>query len=106
MNSFLWRLAHCLLLMVFTNAAHAQSDRAATEQVAAQLVASVAAVQPGSDFYLGLNQQIIPHWHTYWVNPGDSGNATTIEWSLPEGATAGDILWPSPSRFSLGPITN
>ena len=106
MNSFLWRLAHCLLLMIFASAAHAQSDRAATEQVAAQLVASVAAVQPGTDFYLGLNQQIIPHWHTYWVNPGDSGNATTIKWSLPEGATAGDILWPAPSRFSLGPITN
>jgi thiol:disulfide interchange protein len=82
------------------------SDKAQTEQVQAQLVASVEAVRPGAEIILGVNQKIIPHWHTYWVNPGDSGNATTIEWTLPEGATAGDIIWPIPQRFSMGPITN
>lgn len=82
------------------------SDKAATPQVQAQLVASVSAVVPGGDIYLGVNQQIIPHWHTYWVNPGDSGNATTISWTLPDGATASDIIWPAPGRFSMGPITN
>ncbi|WP_331346682.1 protein-disulfide reductase DsbD family protein [Cellvibrio sp. UBA7661] len=110
------------LLLVFSLAAQSQqdanvvadaaitdvavSDKASTPQVQAQIVASVAAVVPGSEIYLGINQQIIPHWHTYWVNPGDSGNATTIEWTLPEGASASDIIWPAPSRFSMGPITN
>ncbi|HEY0893794.1 MAG TPA: protein-disulfide reductase DsbD domain-containing protein, partial [Cellvibrio sp.] len=96
------------VLLSFLLAANALaiSDRAATPQVQAQLVASVASVQPGSEIYLGVNQKIIPHWHTYWINPGDSGNATTIEWTLPEGATASDIIWPAPSRFSMGPITN
>lgn len=84
----------------------AVSDRAETPQVQAQLVASVANVHPGAEIYLGVNQKIIPHWHTYWINPGDSGNATTIEWTLPEGATASDIIWPAPNRFSMGPITN
>lgn len=106
MNSFLLRLIFSVATIVLALPAQAVSDRAATEQVAAQLVASVDAVHPGTDIYLGLNQQIIPHWHTYWTNPGDSGNATTIEWTLPDGATASDILWPVPSRFSLGPITN
>ena len=41
------------------------TSSAATEQVAARLVASVDAVQPGSEVYLGVNQRIIPHWHTY-----------------------------------------
>jgi thiol:disulfide interchange protein/DsbC/DsbD-like thiol-disulfide interchange protein len=82
------------------------SDKAETPQVKAQLVASVSAVVPGSEIYVGLNQRIIPHWHTYWINPGDSGNATTITWTLPEGAVASDIIWPVPSRFSMGPITN
>ncbi len=82
------------------------TDRAATPQVEAQLVASVNAVMPGSEIYLGVNQKIIPHWHTYWVNPGDSGNATTISWTLPDGASASEIIWPAPSRFSMGPITN
>jgi thiol:disulfide interchange protein DsbD len=82
------------------------SDKAATPQVQAQLIASVDAIVPGSEIYLGVNQQIIPHWHTYWINPGDSGNATTINWTLPHGATASDIIWPAPGRFSMGPITN
>lgn len=82
------------------------TDKAATPQVQAQLVASVNAVVPGSEIYLGVNQQIIPHWHTYWINPGDSGNATTISWTLPAGATASEIIWPAPGRFSMGPITN
>jgi thiol:disulfide interchange protein len=95
-----------VLLLLQLEAAYAISDRAATEQVAAQLVASVDAVFPGSEIYLGVHQRIIPHWHTYWFNSGDSGLATTIEWQLPEGASAGEILWPIPSRISLGTITN
>jgi thiol:disulfide interchange protein DsbD len=100
----LWLSA--LVTFLFSPNALAISDRAATPQVEAQLIASVAGVQPGMEIYLGVNQEIIPHWHTYWTNPGDSGNATTIEWTLPEGATASDIIWPAPSRFSMGPITN
>ena len=95
-----------LLSFLFATHVLAISDRAATPQVQAQLVASVERVQPGAEIYLGVNQKIIPHWHTYWINPGDSGNATTIEWGLPEGATVSDIIWPAPSRFSMGPITN
>ncbi|RZI84801.1 MAG: thiol:disulfide interchange protein, partial [Rubrivivax sp.] len=93
-------------LAVVGSSAQAVSSRAATEQVQAQLVASVNAVHPGEQILLGVHQRIIPHWHTYWANPGDSGLATKIAWTLPEGATAGDIQWPVPSRFQLGPVTN
>ncbi|WP_323814200.1 protein-disulfide reductase DsbD family protein [Cellvibrio sp. NN19] len=95
-----------MLLSALMSPVYAQTDRAATPQVAASLIASVAQVQPGVAFYVGVHQKIIPHWHTYWVNPGDSGNATSIVWTLPDGAHAGEIIWPSPSRFSMGPITN
>ncbi|MES2825600.1 MAG: thioredoxin family protein [Pseudomonadota bacterium] len=95
-----------LLLLLQLEAAYATSDRAETPQVSAQLVASVAAVSPGSDIYLGVHQRIIPHWHTYWSNSGDSGLPTTIEWQLPEGTIASEILWPIPSHISLGTITN
>jgi len=102
----LWRLFTGVLLLLAAEASYSISDSAATEQVAARLVASVDAVHPSSEIYLGVNQRIIPHWHTYWSNPGDSGLPTTIEWSLPAGASASDILWPIPSRISLGTITN
>jgi thiol:disulfide interchange protein DsbD len=87
-------------------AAPTLSDRAATPHVKAQLVAGADAVQPGEEILLGVRQQIIPHWHTYWKNPGDSGLSTNISWALPAGTTAGEIQWPLPDRFSVGPVTN
>ncbi|HWV15062.1 MAG TPA: thioredoxin family protein [Cellvibrio sp.] len=95
-----------LLLLLEARASYALSEHATTEQVTAQLVASVDAVYPGSDIYLGVHQKIIPHWHTYWLNPGGSGMATSIRWTLPEGASAGDILWPTPGRTRLGTVIN
>ncbi|RYY76431.1 MAG: DUF255 domain-containing protein [Gammaproteobacteria bacterium] len=102
----LWRLLAGCALLLSSGFCLATSDRASTEQVSAQLVASVDSVAPGSEIYVGVNQRIIPHWHTYWSNPGDSGLPTEITWTLPEGATASEILWPIPGRISLGTITN
>jgi DsbC/DsbD-like thiol-disulfide interchange protein len=45
-------------------------------------------------------------WHTYWRNPGDSGQATSLKWQLPPGFTAGDIVWTTPHRFELPPLVN
>jgi thiol:disulfide interchange protein len=86
--------------------AGATSSEAATGQVQAQLIASVDAVHPGDEILIGVQQRIIPHWHTYWVNPGDSGLATTIEYDLPSGSTIGEIQWPTPDRIRLGPVVN
>ncbi|MGA7323908.1 MAG: protein-disulfide reductase DsbD domain-containing protein, partial [Rhodomicrobium sp.] len=45
-----------------------------------------------------------PGWHTYWENPGDSGEPTHIEWNLPDGVTAGPVLWPLPHTIAVGPL--
>jgi thiol:disulfide interchange protein DsbD len=90
----------------YLSAPKASTFEAATEQVKAKLIASVDAVHAGDEILVGVNQRIIPHWHTYWINPGDSGLATTINYKLPTGATAGDIQWPTPERIMLGPVTN
>lgn len=84
----------------------AAEDVAATEQVQASLAASVDAVYPDAEILLGVRQRIIPHWHTYWVNPGDSGLATQIRWELPDGAQAGEILWPTPQKIGQGPVVS
>jgi thiol:disulfide interchange protein DsbD len=78
-----------------------------TEQVRAELLAHAPeGVQPGQTLWLGLRLEHIPHWHTYWKNPGDSGLPTTLSWTLPEGVTAGDIDWPTPQRLPLPPLLN
>jgi len=77
-----------------------------TEHVTAELVAQASAVQPGQAVQIGLRLQHIPHWHTYWRNPGDSGLPTTLAWTLPDGSSTSDIQWPAPQRLPLGPLVN
>ena len=93
-------------LGVAATCAQAAPDEAATPQVRARLVASAGAVHAGDRLVLGVHQQIAPEWHTYWTNPGDTGLATRIDWTLPPGSVAGEIQWPTPQRFQFKAITN
>ncbi|WP_197471671.1 MULTISPECIES: protein-disulfide reductase DsbD domain-containing protein [Methylomonas] len=82
------------------------SPTAKTDQVEVELLASAEAVRPGDRIWIGVHQKIIPHWHTYWKNPGDSGLPTRIQYQLPPGASVGEIEWPTPEKFVLGPVVN
>lgn len=70
----------------------------------ASLVTPVTSIQPGQPLEVGLRLVMEKGWHTYWLNPGDSGLATTIKWTLPPGFTAGPIQWPTPHRISTPPL--
>jgi thiol:disulfide interchange protein DsbD len=72
-------------------------------RVRVELVSEVRAIAPGQTFWVALYQRIAPGWHTYWLNPGDSGEPPRIEWALPSGFTAGEITWPFPERIPVGP---
>ncbi|MBX9803755.1 MAG: thioredoxin family protein [Caulobacteraceae bacterium] len=61
---------------------------------------------PGSTAVVAVRQAIKPDWHTYWRNPGDSGGATTLAWTLPQGVRAGDIVWPVPERQRIAGLMN
>jgi thiol:disulfide interchange protein len=102
MPAFL-RPVFLLALLAAPLLALAAPPEAATEHVKARLVSSQVTVAPGQRFTVALEQDIKSHWHTYWLNPGDSGQATTITWS---GAEAGPIQWPAPSVQAIGPIVN
>jgi len=83
-----------------------QSVPVDTGKVRASLVSSHDSVAPGQEFYIALRTELDEHWHTYWRNPGDSGEPVHIEWELPEGVTAGEINWPLPRPIATGPIVN
>jgi thiol:disulfide interchange protein DsbD len=72
----------------------------------AELIAERSVVAPGASLTVALRLRMEPGWHVYWKNPGDSGMATSIEWTLPEGAAAGPIQWPAPIRLDVGPLTS
>lgn len=75
-------------------------------RVQAELIAAAGSIEAGVPFSVGLHQRIAPRWHTYWKNPGDSGEPTRISWTMPEGFTASEIRWPVPEAIPVGPLMN
>ena len=97
------RLTLAALLLV-PAAAYAQDVPADGPHATVSLIAETKTVAPGQKLKVALVQKIQKGWHTYWVNPGDSGLPTTVDWSLPAGFTAGEIAWPTPGRIPFGPL--
>jgi DsbC/DsbD-like thiol-disulfide interchange protein/cytochrome c biogenesis protein CcdA len=93
-----------LLLPVSALADEAPALR--TDHLDSRLVAERTAVVPGEPLQIGLWLAHDPGWHTYWLNPGDSGLPTRIELELPPGVEAGPIRWPIPERLPAGPLVN
>ena len=96
--------------LVFANAsAMAEMDimpMTENRHVEIRLFANTKDVKPGDTVTIGIEQVITPHWHTYWINPGDSGEPTRAVWSGLEGLKTSPIRWPAPEKISIGPLTN
>lgn len=97
-------LLGALCALVFSAAASAQPVN--TGHLTAELVAAKQGVAPGQTVRVALVQKIQKGWHTYWRNPGDSGEPTKITWTLPAGWVASDFTWPTPHRLPVGPLVN
>ena len=98
-------LSICLWMLALPSFA-SQSIPVDTGKVNASLVSSHDVVPPGGRFHIALRTELDPHWHTYWRNPGDSGEPVHVEWKVSEGVTIGDIHWPLPQTLATGPIIN
>ena len=95
-----------VLVAARSGTVHANNSPSPSQHVAVSLIAETRNIVPGQPFHLALRQQIEPGWHTYWINPGDSGLPTEILWTLPPGFRAGPILWPQPKRIAYGPVVD
>ena len=90
--------------------AHAAGTFAKTDKVELELIAELEAAVPGEPMRLALRQTIAPGWHTYWLNPGDSGAPTRLDWVLPEGVTVSSMAdpaaWPLPRAIPYFDLMN
>jgi DsbC/DsbD-like thiol-disulfide interchange protein len=82
----------------------ARGDSVRDGPVEASLIADIAAVSPGVPFTVAFRMKLDPPWHAYWTNPGDSGLAPSLEWTLPEGFTAGELQFPAPKAIPTPPF--
>ncbi len=94
--------AAAAVLLLLGAPALAQED--ATPHVQARLIAQQASARPGGVLTLALEQNIRAGWHTYWINPGDVGQATSVDWDLPAGWKAGALQWATPKRLPVAPV--
>jgi len=78
----------------------------ADEHVKLELVSEQNALVSKEELFLGIRFTLQDGWHTYWINPGDSGEAPRIEWQLPVGFQAGQVQWPYPERLATPPFAD
>ena len=88
------RICHLILCLLSVSAAFAQAP--ATQ---VSLVHAESQVKSGSVITVGIRFLLQPGWHLYWMNPGDAGQPPSVKWVLPFGWSAGELLWPTPTRL-------
>ena len=72
----------------------------------AALVAAAERVAPGDSFEVALVLTQASHWHSYWLNGGDAGQPTTLDWRLPEGVTASGLRFPVPAPIEVAGLVS
>lgn len=77
-----------------------------TSHSSASLHSEYQVLGAGELHWLGLRIEPRDGWHSYWKNYGDSGAAPLFYWTLPEGVTVGEPLYPTPHRMPIGPLMN
>ncbi len=91
------------LLLVFV--ALGALGAAAAPQTTARLVLAAESAVPGTTVMAGVHLHMNKGWHTYWRNPGEAGEATKIDWTLPPGVAVGPIMWPLPEKTLSSGLT-
>ncbi len=58
-----------------------------------------------SEIFLIVKFNLDKDWHTYWINPGDSGDPASFNWELPNGFNISEPIWPTPELIPYPPLT-
>ena len=82
-----------------------QAENLGSDSNSSVEILSKEIVKISEDEYLiGVKFKFDQGWHTYWINPGDSGEKAKFEWNLPEGYKISNPKWPAPSTIPYPPL--
>ncbi len=95
-----------ILMLCLACGTQALAADAPARHVKLTLMPERSPVKGNEAILIGIEQTIEPGWHTYWANPGDSGEAMRIKWTLPDGFEISDLRWPVPHVIKIGPLVN
>lgn len=60
--------------------------------------------QDQNKIHLGIRMDMDEGWHTYWLNPGDSGGAIEVEWNISNGNSISQVMYPAPHKIPYPPL--
>lgn len=69
-----------------------------------QVVAENDRYIPGEKLRVGFHFTMRNNWHSYYLNPGDSGSPLLVDFDMPEKWQVDRIIWPNPERISTPPL--
>ena len=92
-----------ILFFLFSSFSNAGNiDYASNSSV--EIYYDVGSSESNQEYLLGVKFKLDPGWHTYWKNPGDSGEKASFEWTLPDGFKIDGPFWPQPEKIPYPPL--
>jgi thiol:disulfide interchange protein/DsbC/DsbD-like thiol-disulfide interchange protein len=81
-------------------------DLCAAVRTKVDLVNLTSDIRPGEKALIAMRFRCDPHFHIYWQNPGDAGQAPTVEWQELSGTKVGAFIWPGPKLIDQSGVMN
>ncbi|KQM84823.1 thiol:disulfide interchange protein [Sphingomonas sp. Leaf22] len=94
------------LLALLLGSGPAAAQVPGQRHVQMRIVAESDAPAAGSRVAIALVSVPDAGWHGYWQNPGAVGTQPRLDWTLPAGASVGDLRYPVPERLTVAGIMN
>ena len=91
-----------LLLIIFVISIEARSAK--TDHAEITIVGNTNIISEPGVIQLGYKFVFTPGWHTYWINPGDSGGPPIFEFNSPSGWEIKENVWPGPQKIIYPPL--
>ncbi|MDN3638391.1 thioredoxin family protein [Simiduia curdlanivorans] len=92
-------------LLVWSPTALSNSE-AFGPHIRVELLSEHRQLRSGAEHWFGIVFEPDPHWHTYWLNPGDSGEPPVLNITLNGGAVAGELVWEIPKVIPVAHLIN
>ena len=91
-----------LVLIIFAISIEARSAK--TDHAEITIVGNTNIISEPGVIQLGYKFVFTPGWHTYWINPGDSGGPPIFEFNSPSGWDINENVWPGPQKIIYPPL--
>ena len=90
------------LLLVFSILASTEIVK--TDHAEISIIGNNNIISKTGTIDLGYKFKFTSGWHTYWINPGDSGGPPTFNVNKTNGWILGENFWPGPTKIEYPPL--